>query len=170
MSDKWGSGKKGYIKIHVAVDIKTKEILALEVTDEKVHDSKMMRKLVENVLKIKPNKKKIKSLLGDGAYDSNDNFRFLNEKKIDPIIKVKRNSAVILSIEITCRNKEVRQQTKDFLKWKKKKRYGHRWMAETAFLAIKRMFGEHIMATSFQNMIKEMILKVSLYNLFRRTV
>ena len=89
MSDKWGSGKKGYIKIHVAVDIKTKEILALEVTDEKVHDSKMMKKLVENVLKIKPNKKKIKSLLGDGAYDSNDNFRFLNEKKIDPIIKVK---------------------------------------------------------------------------------
>lgn len=110
MSDKWGSGKKGYIKIHVAVDIKTKEILALEVTDEKVHDSKMMKKLVENVLKIKPNKKKIKSLLDDGAYDSNDNFRFLNEKKIDPIIKVKRNSAVILSREITCRNKEVRQQ------------------------------------------------------------
>ena len=152
MSDKWGSGKKGYIKIHVAVDIKTKEILALEVTDEKVHDSKMMKKLVENVLKIKPNKKKIKSLLGDGAYDSNDNFRVLNEKKIDPIIKVKRNSAVILSRNNMIRNKEVRQQkTKDFLKWKKKKRYGHRWMAkETAFLAIKRMFdGEHIIATSF---------------------
>ena len=101
MSDKWGSGKKGYIKIHVAVDIKTKEILALEVTDEKVHDSKMMKKLVENVLKIKPNKKKIKSQLGDGAYDSNDNFRVLNEKKIDPIIEVKRNSVVILSREIT---------------------------------------------------------------------
>ena len=121
MSDKWGSGKKGYIKIHVAVDIKTKEILALEVTDEKVHDSKMMKKLVENVLKIKPNKKKIKSLLGDGAYDSNDNFRFLNEKKINPIIKVKRNSAVISSRNNMIRNKEVRQQTKDFLKWKKKK-------------------------------------------------
>jgi len=50
MSDKWGLGKKGYIKIHIAVDIKTKEILALEVTDEKVHDSKMMKKLVKHVL------------------------------------------------------------------------------------------------------------------------
>jgi hypothetical protein len=29
---------KGYLKIHVDVNIKTKEILALEVTDEKVHD------------------------------------------------------------------------------------------------------------------------------------
>ena len=102
--------------------IKTKEILALEVTDEKVHDSKMMKKLVENVLKIKPNKKKIKSLLGDGANDFNDNFRVLNEKKIDPIIKVKRNSAVILSRNNMNRNKESRQQkTKDKSNGKRKK-------------------------------------------------
>src|SRR5665648_926659 len=50
MQDKWNVGKKGYLKIHVTVNIKTKEILALEVTDEKVHDSKVMRKIVENVL------------------------------------------------------------------------------------------------------------------------
>ncbi len=38
MQDKWKARKKkGYLKIHVAVNIKTKEILALEVTDEKVH-------------------------------------------------------------------------------------------------------------------------------------
>jgi hypothetical protein len=37
MQDKWDvKNKKGYLKIHVAVNIKTKEILALEVTDEKV--------------------------------------------------------------------------------------------------------------------------------------
>ena len=42
MSDKWKiRKKKGYLKIHVAVNIKTREILALEVTDEKVHDGKM---------------------------------------------------------------------------------------------------------------------------------
>ena len=41
MQEKWNSKKKkGYIKIHIAVNIKTKEILALEVTDEKVHDGK----------------------------------------------------------------------------------------------------------------------------------
>ncbi len=54
--------EKGYLKIHVAiVNIKTKkEILALEVTDEKViHDGKMMEKLVEDVvLKINHAKKK----------------------------------------------------------------------------------------------------------------
>jgi len=40
---------------------------------------------------------------------------------------------------------------------------------ETVFSSIKRMFGEYVSATRFQNMVKEMmILKVSLYNLFRR--
>ena len=43
-------------------------------------------------------------------------------------------------------------------------------MAETVFSSIKRMFGEYLSAIKFQNMIKEMILKVSLYNLFRRMV
>jgi hypothetical protein len=57
---------------------------------------------------------------------------------------------------------------RDPLKWKKKKRYGQRWIVETVFSSIKRMFGEHTSATRFQNMVKETILKVSLYNLFRR--
>jgi len=53
MSDKWGvrnKRKRGYLKIHVAVNTKTLEILALEVTDEKVHDGKVMRRLVKHVL------------------------------------------------------------------------------------------------------------------------
>jgi transposase len=66
------------------------------------------------------------------------------------------------------RNKEVRLQTKeDQLKWKKKRKYGQRWMSETVFSTIKRMFGEHTSATRFENMVKEMMIKVSLYNLFR---
>ncbi len=41
-------------------------------------------------------------------------------------------------------------------------------MAETAFSSIKRMFGGHASSTRFQSMIKEMMMKVSLYNVFRR--
>ena len=43
MQEKWNmKKKKGYLKIHVAVNIKTKEILALEVTDEKAHDGRRL--------------------------------------------------------------------------------------------------------------------------------
>jgi hypothetical protein len=78
IDEKWNvQNKKGYLKIHIAVNIKTKEILALEITDEKVHDSKMLKKLVNQVLKIKPHKIKIRSVLVDGAHDTNKNFQYL---------------------------------------------------------------------------------------------
>jgi IS5 family transposase len=172
MTDKWGrhdnnnKKKKGYLKIHIAVDIKTKEILALEVTDEKVHDGKEMKALVERVLE--RNKDfKIKAVLADGAYDSNENFKCLQEKRIRPGIKVRKNS-IITRKNNRMRNGEVGNQTRDLLKWKRKRKYGHRWMAETVFSSIKRMFGEHVSSTRFQNMVKEMVMKVSLYNLFKR--
>ena len=94
MQDKWKAAeKKGYLKIHVAVNIKTKKIIALEVTDEKVHDGKVIKQLIEQVLNNNHNIK-IKSFLGDGAYDSNENFKYLKDKRIQPIIKVKRNSII----------------------------------------------------------------------------
>jgi transposase len=168
--DKWNTQnkKKGYLKIHVAVNIKTKEILALEVTDERVHDGKVMDKLIEHVLKNsnKGSAIKIKSVLADGAYDSNENFKCLEENKNQPGIKVRKNS-IISSKNAGSRNKEVRSQ-KDFPRWKKKRKYGKRWVAETAFSSLKRTYGEYVSATRFQNMVKEMALKVSLYNLLRR--
>lgn len=62
----------------------------------------------------------------------------------------------------------VLKQLENYKRWKHDINYGYRWMAETAFSSIKRMFEEYTCATKFQNMVKEMILKVSLYNLFRR--
>ncbi len=150
MQDKWNvKDKKGYLKIHVTVNIKTKEILALKVTDEKVHDGKVMKNLVKVVLNNNHNIK-IKSFIGDGANHSNENFKYLKEKRIQSIIKVKRNS-IVSSKNSNVRNIEVRYQTKDYDEWKKKRKYGQRWMAETAvFSSITRMFGEYTSAIRFQ--------------------
>ena len=171
MDEKWNiqSKKKGYLKIHIAVNIKTKEILALEVTDEKVHDGKQLKALVDHALERNENKNyKIRTVvLADGAYDSNKNFNYLNEKRILPGIKIRKNS-ITSTKNNKVRNSEVEGQTRDLLKWKKKRKYGQRWMAETVFSCIKRMFGEHTSAIKFQNMVKEMTIKISLYNLFRR--
>jgi Transposase DDE domain len=174
MNEKWNTqNRKGYLKIHIAVNIKTKEILALEVTDEKIHDSKMLQKLVDEVLKAVPPDEKniVKKLklvfLADGAHDTNTNFGYLDKNGIAPGIKVRKNS-IVSPKNNRLRNMEVRLQAKDLLKWKKKRKYGQRWMAETTFSSIKRMFGEYVSATRFQNMVKEMMIIVSLYNLFRR--
>jgi hypothetical protein len=52
MQDKWNicKNKKGYLKIHVAINVKTKKILSIKVTgDEHVRDSKTLPELVENL-------------------------------------------------------------------------------------------------------------------------
>src|SRR3954451_6635134 len=56
ISDKWGAQnnkkkRKGYLKIHIAVDVKSKEIISMQVTNEHVHDSKVLPELVEGILK-----------------------------------------------------------------------------------------------------------------------
>ena len=35
--------RKGYLKIHVAVDIKRKRILSLKITSEEVHDGRILK-------------------------------------------------------------------------------------------------------------------------------
>ena len=67
LRDRWNIRKKGYLKIHIAANVKTKEILSLEVTDEKVHDGKVMVKLVERILKSN-NNININSVLADGWF------------------------------------------------------------------------------------------------------
>ncbi|MEP0824646.1 MAG: hypothetical protein HRF40_04105 [Nitrososphaera sp.] len=85
---------------------------------------------------------------------------------IEPAIKVKKNS----SGKAHCcypRKVAVLQQLSDFDRWKRSISYGHRWIAESVFSsAMKRMFGEYVMARRYQNAVKEMFLKVSLYNMF----
>jgi len=153
--------RKGYLKIHVAVDIRKKKILYLETTSEEVHDGQVLKKLVDHSLE----KNKVKRVLGDGSYDSNSNFRYLSKNHIQAGIKTRRNSKV-RPTNCKARNMTVLRQQRNPERWKRSVSYGHRWMAETVFSSMKRMFGEHVSARKFSNMIKEMFLKASLYNWF----
>lgn len=161
---KWNV-KRGYLKIHVAVDIKRKRILSLYVTSEQVHDGKVLSKLVDDIT-IKQNKV-IDTAIMDGSYDSNRNFQLLSFRGINPAIKVRKNSRC-KNTNHYLRNKTVKMQKKNSLQqWKDSVSYGQRWIAETVFSCIKRMFGEYVTAIRFENMIKEIILKASLYNWFQ---
>ena len=75
MRHKWHV-RKGYLKIHVAVDIRKKKIVSLEVTSEEVHDTRVLKRLVNHALE----NNDVKCVLADGAYDSKENFRYLANK------------------------------------------------------------------------------------------
>jgi hypothetical protein len=77
-----------------------------------------MDKLVENILN--NNNININSVLADGFYDSNKNFKYLYEKKILPEIKIMKNS-ITSTKNTNTRNKEVTSQ-QYFDRWKKKEK------------------------------------------------
>ncbi len=52
--------------------------------------------------------------------------------------------------------------------WRRESGYGCRWMVESAFSSIKRVFGEYICAVKWPNIVKELLLKASIYNLFMK--
>ena len=147
------------------IDIKRKRILSLHVTSEQVlHDGKVLPELVDDIT-IKQNKM-IETAIMDGSYDSNNNFQILSFKGIKPAIKVRKN-ARIRKTNHYLRNKTVNMQKTNLQQWKDSVCYGKRWIVETIFSCIKRMFGEYVTAIRFENMVKEIILKASLYNWFQ---
>ena len=126
MREKWHiKNKKGYLKIHVAVNVKTKKILSMKVTDEHVHDSKALPELVENIIKSEDmSTTTIGKLFADGAYEGNDIFRYLGDNGILPCIKVRKNARVGWKKGNILRNLSVLAQKNDLQRWKDSVSYG----------------------------------------------
>ena len=116
----------------------------MEVTSEEVHDGRMLSRLVDNASE----NNHVKGMLADGMYDSNNNFRYLSKNHIKPGIKTRSNSKV-RSTNCHARNMSVVKQQANIKRWKRSVSYGHRWMAETAFSSIKRMFGRRVRLENF---------------------
>ena len=55
--------KRGFIKVHLAVDVKTGKILSMEVTKEEVRDGRMLVPLVEGA----SSSANVTRAMGDGA-------------------------------------------------------------------------------------------------------
>ncbi len=86
--------KKRYIKVHLAVNVETREVVAMEITTDDTHDSKAFKKLLDDA-KMHGNVVKV---YGDGAYDSSDIYELLDSRGIEAAIKPRRNK-LLLSLD-----------------------------------------------------------------------
>ncbi|MFP3261820.1 MAG: transposase [Nitrososphaeria archaeon] len=85
---------------------------------------------------------KVRRVLADGAYDSRENFNFLSQSGIKPVIRVRINS-VARSMGCPYRRDAVLvQRALGPRAWSKVHRFGFRWVVEGVFSVVKRGFGE----------------------------
>jgi hypothetical protein len=155
---------RGWIKVHIAVNVKTKEIVGIEVTDERVGDGRMFSPLIDQSIQNLKGRN-IEQADADGAYDTRDAFNKLAENGITPAIKIRANTST------KARGSPLRaNQAREYLKlgyeaWKMKYDYGRRWAVEGVFSLVKRIMGESVSATKPDLMIHEVGLKFKFVNI-----
>lgn len=100
MDQKWG-GRKGFVKLHVIVDAKTKRIYAIKMTTDKEGDmpnlKELLRQALSNAKPAAPSADKqaepepeAKVCL-DAAYDSKESYRLFDEHGVEGPVPVRRN-------------------------------------------------------------------------------
>jgi len=158
MREKHGKVRRGWLKVHITVDVESKKLLSIEVTDEKTADSEVLRPLLKDI-------NNIKDALMDGGFDTNDAFDFMKEKGVDcPGIKIRENAVV--GNEPSPRSNAVLEFKKNgYEGWKQMHQYGRRWAVEGYFSSVKRILGETVRASSPAGMIAEIKRSFILYNI-----
>jgi len=96
----------------------------IHVTSEKVHDGKVLRRLVRGAMK----SVKVRRVLADGAYDSRDNFNLLSQSGIKPVIRVRVNSVARGMGCPSRRDAVLEQRALGPRAWSKVHRFGFRWL------------------------------------------
>jgi hypothetical protein len=92
MREKWRV-RRGWIKVHAMIDVKTNQILGLEVTDESVQDDEPCIPLLDQVQQHGGREHSIHQILADGAYDRNEIFNTLEKRGILSGIKTRTDAA-----------------------------------------------------------------------------
>lgn len=155
--------KKPFLKLHIAVNIETKQAVAIEITEDSVGDNKLGLKLIDKARKIK----KVARGIFDGAYDNYRMWNGLNARCIKPLIRLRKN-AVINYKKSKVRSQAIKCYKGHEKEWVKATGFGQRWQAETWYSSYKRRFGEHCYSTKPENVLKEILFKSCLCNMLIR--
>ena len=135
---------KRYAKLSAFFDLKNKKFVALKIRIKPRHDIKDIDYLLN---KISP-----KELIGDSAYDAESLHEKCFWKKINVIIKPKKNVK---------RGFFRRKQMKNY----SEKDYHQRSLIESGFGSLKRKYGGSVFGKSFRSINSEIHLKAIAHNL-----
>jgi hypothetical protein len=141
IEEKWVREKKEFIKLHIAVDEKSKKVVSFKITKGNVHDTKKFGLLIKEAAE----KHEINKVHADKAYDNRKNFDLLDEINIEPSIIIRKNASTKSKEGCQLRRDEVFLIKKlGFEGWKQLKDVGRRWIAEIVFSSIKRVLGRPV--------------------------
>ena len=158
-----GKGRpRKWIKLHLAIDAKTQEIVAELTTEASVGDPTAFPVLFTQI------NRQVKEVIADGAYDSGDIRDLIRQQGGKALIPPPKNGVcsgvdpdrdqAVLDIRALGGDKIARSI------WGKLTGYSRRALVETAFSRYKKMFGEKAFSRTYERQIVENRLKCLLMN------
>jgi hypothetical protein len=161
-----GQGKpRKWVKLHIAVDAETQEIVAECTTESNVADSSVAKRLLDGV----PGK--IKSVLADGAYDRKSVGNVVKSVGAKELIPPPKNARyrrttgdrdeAIAIIRGFAGDMDARAL------WGKLTGYNQKVLVETAFSRKKRLFGDRLFSKHFDKQCVENTARCILLNQMR---
>ena len=165
----------GWVKLHVAVNVDTNQILAYAITDESCGDPTCLDLLMEQVLS---SGHRVRKLLADAAYDSKAAWRRYSDMGMDVAINIKSSQLGKFEtkegrysgrsygcMERGSQIKRIKKVGRD--QWKLEVGYGRRWKVECTFSDLKRLFGDILRARARWNDVAETFQKVRVLNIYK---
>lgn len=153
-----------WLKIHVAMDAETQEIVAETVTESNVHDATVVEHLLSKI----PDS--VEKIAADGAYDHARNI--IKRKGASQLIPPPRNARykgdgserdrAILDIHLLG-NDDIARSI-----WAKYSGYNYRVLVETGFSRSKRLFGERFFSKTAERQRLENTLRCKILNKMRK--
>jgi hypothetical protein len=158
--------RRQWRKVHLAIDAKTLEIRAIEVTDNSVGDAPMLPELLAQIAQ----GQEIGSVCADGAYDTKACHEAIAQRNAQAIIPPRKNARLWKNkadkMGERARNEAVRACQRLGRKiWKHWSGYHRRSLVETKMHCFKRL-GERVMARTFEGQVTELQVRVALLNRF----
>ncbi len=151
-----------WLKLHVALDEDTQEVVAESLTDSNISDSSVVEDLLDQI------NGKIDEVKADGAYDKQKCRTSIKKRGAKPIIPPPRNAKVRYdraerdnaALEIMGLGNDERARSL----WGKLTGYSRRVLVETFFSRYKRLFGGRLFSKTYERQRVENSLKLQILN------
>ncbi len=158
------SRRRTWRKLHLGVDEATKEVVAMEVTDSRVHDSRRLPELLSMV----PGR--VGQVSGDRAYDTRACYESILGCNASPTIPPRKNARCSGGGTDRPPWRSVRDATirsigeQGRYRWRVSSGSTRQSLAENAFSRFKALFGGNLCARKFESQQVEASIKCAVLN------
>ena len=155
--------RRAWRKLHLGVDDTTKEIVAVEVTRSRVHDSSVLPGLLSQI----PGR--IGQVSGDGAYDTSACYQSILDREAVAAIPPRRNARLSEGVDPpdwrAMRDASLRRiEELGRHEWRASSGCTRQSLAENVMSRFKTLFGPKLSARRFDNQRVEGIIKCEVLN------